>query len=190
MPLIIGETNQYFFGTKCNNILQSLSVMTIGGFNNNIGKRFIWSYVCDNGVFGFKNNSYWQRFTYLGSRRFYSIGRRSDRINNILGNILNSLFSKYISKEFISNEESQIAIEKLVFDQYELLFKDYKGYSISGVNTDLISPKMKSFMIEKEEELVNRIEDFKGYYKSLNKKNAKKKMDVEIFSIINLLDVK
>jgi hypothetical protein len=48
-------------------------------------------------------------------------------------------------------------IEELVFNQYELLFKDYKGYDIGGINTDFLSSKRKSFIIEKSPELFDKL---------------------------------
>lgn len=96
--------------------------------------------------------------------RASSTGEGGKRANNILGNILNTLYTNYVNKEYISNEQSQLAIEKLVFDQYELLFKNYKGYSVSGINTDLLTSKLKSYIIDNKEGLVSKIQDFKEFY--------------------------
>ena len=67
------------------------------------------------------------------NKKWYSSG--GERPKNSLGNILNSLFTNHINKQYLSNEGSQKPIEELVFDQYELLFKNYKGYSRGGINT-------------------------------------------------------
>jgi hypothetical protein len=52
-------------------------------------------------------------------------------------------------------------------------FRIIKVISVAGINTELISPKLKSFILSKEEELINRINDFKVYYSNtmLRKKN-------------------
>lgn len=134
-----------------------------------------------NTIFDFKGGNNFKSFS-----RYYSTGERRKRANNILGNILNSLFTNHVNKEYISNEQSQKAIETLLFDQYELLFKNYKGYSVSGINTDLISPRLKSFLIEKNDDLVTRIKDFKEFCLSPDKK---KTQHSDVSFIINELDL-
>lgn len=72
-----------------------------------------------NTIFDFKGGNNFKSFS-----RYSSTGERRKRANNILGNILNSLFTNHVNKEYISNQQSQKAIETLLFDQYELLFKN------------------------------------------------------------------
>ena len=66
------------------------------------------------------------------------------------------------------------------------MFKNYKGYSVGGINTDLISPKLKSYILEKNDGLISRIKDFKGFYLNSNKR---KRLDSDIAPIINELDI-
>ena len=104
------------------------------------------------------------------------------KIFNTLGNILDILYKSHISKNYICNIKSQTAIEELLFDQYELLFKNYKGYSVGGINIDFLTPKLKAYLLEKNEDLVNRISGLREYYATSS--NKIKKLDTAISPVI------
>ena len=125
--------------------------------------------------------------SFVSFSRPYSTGQEKRKVNNMLGNILNSLYINNINKEYISNQESQKAIEGLVFDQYAELFKDYKGYTVAGINVYSLSSKIKKFMLDKSTELNTKIMDLKNF--SLDNSFGKKKWDKEISPVINDLDV-
>ena len=119
---------------------------------------------------------------------FYSTfpkGKRGQLINNHLSNILHSLYNTQFNN-YISNDESQQFIENLVFDQYDSLFRNYKGYSVGDFNTELLSPKLKSFIIDKNEDLTSSINDFKEFHSRSDIKKIKS--DINISPIINMLD--
>ena len=93
------------------------------------------------------NNNFYRRYSSLPQ-----VGER--KINSTLGNVLNTLFTNHISQKYSCNEESQMAIERLVFDQYELLFKNYKGYTVGGIDLELMSPKLKRYILSKEKDII------------------------------------
>ena len=109
------------------------------------------------------------------------------KVNNVLGKILNTLFINNVNKQYISNQESQIGIQHIVFNHYEVLFKNYKGYDLGGINTYLLSTKIKSYILEKNPELNSKVLDFKNF--SLENSVRKKKLDKDIAPVINELDI-
>lgn len=114
---------------------------------------------------------------------------------------VNFFFTKYIYKRCgckkyiyiyiynLSNNESQKAIEQMVFDQSELLFKKYKGYTVGGINTELVSSKLKQYILSKEKDLISTIKAFKEYYTNSNNTDYIKKSHSLIASIIKELDI-
>nr|YP_009327781.1 hypothetical protein [Epichloe typhina]APB96740.1 hypothetical protein [Epichloe typhina] len=120
-------------------------------------------------------------FSILNTNTMQNINSKSNR-SNILTNILKSLLIKCDNNKYLANNDTQIEIEKLVFEQYKLLFEDSKA-SISGVNLDLLTPKLKKFIFSKQEILISKLDDYIFY---LN--NGKLKKDEDIFKeVINSL---
>jgi hypothetical protein len=122
----------------------------------------------------------------VGNFRSYSSASVEKRNKNVLGNILNSLFINNINKEYLSNEESQRAIEELVFNHYDLLFRNFKGYVIGGINTNIFSNKLNTYLLDKRPELVNNINNYKEYI--INSKFILS-TDKDIAPIISDIDV-
>ena len=120
--------------------------------------------------------------------RPYSTGVGKRKVHNVLGKILDNLFINNVNKQYISNETSQLGIENLVFNQYEQIFLDYKGYSVGGLNLYPLSDKLKSFIFGITKELKAKIVDLKDYY--LNDSGTRRNtLDKAIAPIINELDI-
>lgn len=112
---------------------------------------------------------------------------RGEKSNiNVLGNILYSLFINNINKEYISNEESQRAIEELVFNHYDLLFRNFKGYVVGGINTNVLSNKLNKYILDKRPELVDNINNYIEY---IHKSKFIMSTDKDIAPIIKDIDV-
>lgn len=102
-----------------------------------------------------------------------------------MSNIMYKIYGETLNKKLINNEESQKIIEEIVFDQYGLLYTSKKGYSVGNIDTEILSGKLKQYIINKEDELGLRVKDLKEHYE--NNYNKSKKVDVIVSSVINKL---
>jgi hypothetical protein len=109
-----------------------------------------------------------------------------------ISRILNSLYRNK-SINYVSYKENQLAIEEFVFDQYVGLFVNYKGYSVGDINTSLLTGYLKKYIIDKNDELLVRIDALKAYYSDQQENTKKKKgkidkVDLFVGSVIGVLD--
>ena len=93
-----------------------------------------------------------QLLCYSGAKRVNKFKQFSKNYS-MLGNILNKWFIENIDKNYLANEDFQMAIEQLTFDQYGLLFKKYMH---------LLSPEIKSHILNKKQLLYQTISDYKA----------------------------
>lgn len=103
--------------------------------------------------------------------RFYSSGSNKNNISytslrkdsNNLSKILHSLYTNN-TNNFMSNERNQMAIEEFVFDQYVTLFNNKKSFRLGDIDVSLIGGRLKQFIMDKEDILFTRVNDFKEFY--------------------------
>nr|YP_009364370.1 hypothetical protein [Ophiocordyceps sinensis]ARF03403.1 hypothetical protein [Ophiocordyceps sinensis]QDH07216.1 hypothetical protein [Ophiocordyceps sinensis] len=109
-------------------------------------------------------------------------GTKSNR-SNILTNILNNLLLKSSNNKYLANSTTQLDIEKLVFEQYKLHSYDSTRATVSGINLDLLTPKLRKFIFSKQENLFSCVDNYSFY---LN--DGKLKKDEDIFKeVVNCL---
>ena len=123
---------------------------------------------------------------FIKNFRSYSSVVEKRKVNTTLGKILDHLYNSDSNKKYLSNVESQTAIEEIVFDEYSLLFKNYKGYSSGDIDLSLLSPSINKCIIDKTPELTTNINNMKSYFLSENKKNN---LDIHLIPFFEVIDV-
>lgn len=102
-----------------------------------------------------------------------------------MSKIMYKIYAENIKNKLLNNEQSQKIIEEIVFNQYSLFYNLKEGYNVANINTDILTNKLKQYIISKKGELGLVVDNLKQYYE--NKNNKTKKKDKILSHIINNL---
>lgn len=99
-------------------------------------------------------------------------------LNDVLSKLNITLFNKGVKV----NEDTQLAIESFIYDEFSNIKSKNNANTIRGIDKSVFGPLVSNFILSKQEYLNNYIEKLP---KSLM--NSKKKSDIFMFKIFDLL---